>query len=81
MLQGSQLVTGSQNLLSDAAVVLTLLAAAIGVVCIIYFAIRMGASDEMDRKMWSKRLVAAIIATILAVSAAAILSTVLSYYK
>lgn len=80
-LQESVAYTGTMKMLNDASGALLVAAPVVGIVCVIYFAIRHGAADEMDQKKWKQRIIVAIISVIVAVLAAAIISTITSYYS
>lgn len=80
-LSGNVAVTGTMKLLNDISNVLLIASPVVGVICIIYFAIRHGAADEMDQKKWKQRIVVAAVCVIVAVVASALLNTIVSYYK
>jgi hypothetical protein len=77
----SKLAKGTENLLKDVSLWLIGIAALVGGVFIVYFAIRRGGADEMDRKIWDKRLATAIVSTIAAVIGTSILAMIISYYQ
>lgn len=58
-LANSVAVTGTQRLLGDLSNILLVVAPLIGTACIIYFAVRHGAADEMDQKKWKQRIIVA----------------------
>ena len=51
-LASSKAVTGTKALLDDLSNVLLVVAPIAGTACVIYFAVRHGAADEMDQKKW-----------------------------
>lgn len=77
----STAVTGTKNLLTDITNALLIIAPIIGTVCIIYFAVRHGAADEMDQKKWKQRIVVAAVSIIVAVIASALINVLISYYQ
>jgi len=60
---------------------LPLIALSAGGACIGYFFIRRQAADEMDKKMWTKRIETAITSTIGAIIGASMLSVIIAYFK
>lgn len=79
-LESSVAVTGTMKFLNDATGVLLIAAPVIGVICIMYFAIRHGAADEMDQKKWKQRIIVAAVSVLIAVLASALINTLTSYY-
>lgn len=77
----STAVTGTKNLLNDVSNALLVIAPIIGTVCIIYFAVRHGAADEMDQKKWKQRIVVAAVSIIVAVIASALINVLIGYYQ
>ncbi len=77
----STAVTGTKNLLNDISNALLIIAPIIGTVCIIYFAVRHGAADEMDQKKWKQRIVVAAVSIIVAVIASALINVLIGYYQ
>lgn len=57
------------------------LSSVIGVVMIIYNLIRMKMGDDVDTKMYKKRIGIILICMVLVVSVVALVPTILSYYK
>ncbi len=80
-LSGSKAVTGTTKLLNDLSNVLLIVAPLVGVVCIIYFAVRHAAADEMDQKKWKQRITVAIVSVVVAILASSLISVLLGYYQ
>lgn len=80
-LSSSKAVTGTTKLLNDASNVLLIVAPLVGVVCIIYFAVRHAAADEMDQKKWKQRIVVAVVSVIVAILASSLISVLTGYYQ
>lgn len=79
--QSNVLFTGTKNLLTSITTALIVLAPVIAIVLTIYFAIRRSGADEMDQKMWGKRIANAWICAALAVAGSGLVTLVLSYYS
>jgi len=79
-LASSKAYTGTQSLLNDLSGILLVAAPIVGTACIIYFAIRRSAADEMDQKKWNQRIIIAIVSIIIAVVASSLISVITSYY-
>lgn len=77
----SQIVKGTEKLLSDLTTWLMVLAPVVAGLLIIYFCIRRSAADEMDQKKWNNRIVVAIVSCIGAVLGSATLNLIIGYYK
>ncbi len=77
----SQIVKGTEKLISDVTTWLMVLAPVVAGLLIIYFCIRRSAADEMDQKKWNNRIVVAIVSCIGAVLGSATLNLILGYYK
>jgi len=77
-LASSKAVTGTKALLDDLSNVLLVVA---GTACVIYFAVRHGAADEMDQKKWKQRIVVAVVSIVVAVVASALIKVLVSYYQ
>lgn len=77
----SKIATGTQKLITDATTWLMGLSPVIGIVCIIYYLIRKGMSDEMDHKKWNSRIVVTIACCIGAVVASVLINVLVSYYQ
>ena len=77
-LASSKAVTGTKALLDDLSNVLAPIA---GTACVIYFAVRHGAADEMDQKKWKQRIVVAVVSIVVAVVASALIKVLVSYYQ
>ena len=71
----SKLFTGTKSMFNDMKTPLIGLSSVIGIVMIIYNLIRMKMSDDVDTKMYKKRI------GIMFVSVVALVPTILSYYK
>lgn len=80
-LSSSIAVTGTQNLLADLSNILLIIAPIVGTACIVYFAIRHGAADEMDQKKWKQRIIVAAVSIVVAVVASALINVLVSYYQ
>ena len=79
-LASSKAVTGTKALLDDLSNVLLVVAPIAGTACVIYFAVRHGAADEMDQKKWKQRIVVAVVSIVVAVVASALIKVLVSYY-
>ena len=79
-LASSKAVTG-KALLDDLSNVLLVVAPIAGTACVIYFAVRHGAADEMDQKKWKQRIVVAVVSIVVAVVASALIKVLVSYYQ
>lgn len=77
----NKLFTGTKKLFSDMKTPLIGLSAIIGVVMIVYYLIRMKMSDEMDEKMYKKRIFIVIACCVGVVLISSLLTAILSYYK
>ena len=77
----SKLFTGTESMLYDMKKPLIGLSSAFGVVMIIYNLIRMKMGDDVDTKMYKKRIGIILICMVLVVSVVTLVSTILSYYK
>lgn len=77
----SKLFTGTKSMLNDMKTPLIGLSSVIGIVMIIYNLIRMKMSDDMDTKMYKKRIGIILVCMVLVVSVVALVPTILSYYK
>lgn len=76
----SQIVKGTEKLISDITVWLMVLAPVIAGMLIIYYCVRRSAADEMDQKKWNNRIVVAVVSCIGAVLGSATLNLILSYF-
>lgn len=74
------LFTGFQALMTSVTSALVIIAPVIAVVLTIYFAIRRSGADEMDQKMWGKRISNAWICAAVAVAGAGLVQMILSYF-
>ncbi|MDR0853330.1 MAG: hypothetical protein LBN34_03070 [Clostridiales Family XIII bacterium] len=77
----SSAAKGTEKLLQDTLSWLIGIALVVGSVCTVVFAVRRAAADEMDKKMWDKRIVTAVVSTIVAVVASSLIKIILSYYQ
>lgn len=77
----SKLFTGTKRMFNDMKTPLIGLSSVIGIVMIIYNLIRMKMADEMDTKMYKKRIRVILVCLVLVVSVAALIPMILSYYK
>lgn len=77
----SKLFTGTKSMFNDMKTPLIGLSSVIGIVMIIYNLIRMKMADDMDTKMYKKRIGIIIACMVLVVSIAALVPVILSYYK
>lgn len=80
-LASSKAVTGTKALLNDLSNVLLVVAPIAGTACVIYFAVRHGAADEMDQKKWKQRIIVAVVSIVIAVVASALIKVLVSYYQ
>lgn len=80
-LASSKAVTGTKALLGDLSSILLVVAPLVGTACIIYFAVRHGAADEMDQKKWKQRIIVAAVSIVVAVVASALINVLVSYYQ
>ena len=77
----TKLFTGTIQLFKDLRTPLISVATGIAIVMIIINLIRIKISDEMDSKIYTKKIKNIIIALILVVSAVALIPVILSYFK
>jgi hypothetical protein len=77
----SKIATGTQKLVTDATTWLMGLSPVVAIVCIVYYLIRKGMSDEVDHKKWNSRIVVAIVCCIGAVVASVLINVLVSYYQ
>ena len=77
----SKLFTGTKSMGNDMKTPLIGLSSVIGIVMIIYNLIRMKMSDDVDTKMYKKRIGIILVCMVLVVSVVALVPTILSYYK
>ncbi len=80
-LASSKAVTGTKALLGDLSSILLVVAPLVGTACIIYFAVRHGAADEMDQKKWKQHIIVAAVSIVVAVVASALINVLVSYYQ
>lgn len=74
------LFTGFKALMTSATNALVIIAPIIAVVLTIYFAIRRSGADEMDQKMWGKRIGNAWICAAIAVAGSGLVKLIMSYF-
>ncbi len=77
----SKLFTGTKSMCNDMKTPLIGLSSVIGIVMIIYNLIRMKMADDVDTKMYKKRIFIILVCMVLVVSVVALVPTILSYYK
>lgn len=77
----SKLFTGTKKLLNDMKTPLIGISGVAAVIVIIYLFIRMKFADEMDAKMYKKRIMTVLACAIGVVLIASLLTVILSYYK
>lgn len=77
----SKLFTGTKSMLNDMKTPLIGLSSVIGIVMIIINLIRIKMSDDVDTKMYKKRIGIILGCLVLVVSVVALVPTILSYYK
>ena len=65
-LAASKAVTGTKALLNDISNILLVVAPLVGTACIVYFAVRHGAAEEMDQKKWKQRMIVAAVSVVAA---------------
>ena len=70
---------GVKAIVNDVCGFLLILAPIIGVAAIVYFLIRKGMADQQEQSMWQKRVMTAIICTVLAEVAVAGVNLFISY--
>lgn len=79
-LQSSIFYTGLMKLLADAGVAIAIISPVVGGICAGYFFARRSAADEMDNKMWSKRINIAVISGIAGALGGTLIKVVGSYF-
>jgi hypothetical protein len=77
----NKLFTGTKKMFNDLKTPLIGLSAVIAVAIIIYYLIRMKMADDMDAKMYKKRIFTVLGCCVLIVVIASLLTAILSYYK
>ena len=77
----SKLFTRTKSMFNDMKTPLIGLSSVFGIVMIIYNLIRMKMSDDVDTKMYKKRIGIILVCMVLVVSVVALVPTILSYYK
>lgn len=80
-IEGSSLVTGTQELINDLTNGLLIIAPTITILLIGYYLLRKSASDEMDAKRWDSRIKVTIICCIGVVVTSGLISVLMNYYK
>lgn len=76
----SDIATGTANLLSDVSSWLVGIGLTVGTLAAVYCLIRKSMADEVDGKMWNKRLVTAIICAVAVALVGGIIALISSYY-
>lgn len=76
----SDIATGTANLLSDISSWLVGIGLTVGTLAAIYCLIRKSMADEVDGKMWNKRLITAIICAVAVALVGGIISLISGYY-
>lgn len=76
----SKFATGTKNLISDMSLYLVVLCPIVGGAFAVYYLIRRSMADETDGKMWTKRIITAIICGVLGALVSGIISMVAGYY-
>lgn len=79
-LEGSTIVTGTKNILTDAARVLAIISGLLAIVCVIAYAVMHQIASPQDAAMWKKRIVAVLVCAVIGVTAGVIISVVTGYY-
>lgn len=79
-INSSPIVTGTKQLLADVMTALTVLCPTVCGVFAIGFAIRRGMADEQDGKMWTRRIMTAIVCGVTGGLISGIIALVASYY-
>lgn len=79
--ESNKLFTGFKSLVESATTALVVIAPIIAVILTIYFAIRRSGADEMDQKMWGKRISNAWICAAVAVAGSGLVTMIMSYFK
>lgn len=77
----SKLGTGLKKMLTDLSNWLPIIAVSTGAVFICYYLIRRQGADEMDKKMWTKRIETAVASTIGAVIVTSMITVITAYFK
>jgi len=80
-INNSPLVTGTQNLITDAtnwALVVTPILTAL---LVVYYLIRKSAADEMDGKRWDSRVRIALFCCVGVVVASGLINVIIGYYQ
>lgn len=80
-IQGTALVTGTQNLITDLTNWLLIIAPTLTILLVGYYLMRKSASDEMDAKRWDSRVKIAIICCIGVVVASGLINVLIGYYQ
>lgn len=80
-LESSTIVTGTKNLLTDAARVLAIISGLAAVVCVIAYAVMHQFANPQDAATWKKRIVAVLVCAVVGVTAGVIITVVTGYYQ
>lgn len=73
--------TGTINMLNDLITIFVISAPIIAVILTAFFALRRSGADEMDQKMWGKRILNTWICCGIAVMSAGLITAFFSYYS
>lgn len=77
----NKLFTGTKKLFTDVRNALIGISFAVGVAVIVYYLIRMNLADEMDAKMYKKKIGISFICMVGAIVVVSLITAALSYYK
>lgn len=77
----NKVFTGTNKLFTDVGNAFKGISFAVGVAVIIYYLTRMNLADEMDAKMYKKKILISFICMVGAIVVASVITTALSYYK
>lgn len=80
-IQDSVIFTGTQKLIKDATTALMILAPIIGALLIGFFFMKKGAADDMEQKIWQKRINTAIYSVMGVELASVIINLFMGYFK
>lgn len=78
---GSTFYTGTAKMINDVSTALTVLCPIAAAVFAAFFFIRRGMADEQDGKMWSRRIMVAVICGVGGTLTTALIAVVSGYYK
>lgn len=80
-IQDSVIFTGTQKLIKDATTALMIIAPILGGLLIGFFFIRKSAADEVEQKVWQKRINTTIYSVLGVELASVIINLFVSYFK